>query len=64
MDVDVHEGVEDGLHELVPERGQHVVEQLDPLQAVQVLEGRRRDVLDPVVGKQNGNCVLLCFLRL
>ena len=63
MDVDVHEGVEDGLHELVPERGQHVVEQLDPLQAVQVLEGRRGDVLDPV-GKQNGNYVLLGFFRL
>ena len=56
----MHEGVEDGLHELVPERGQHVVKQLDPLQAVQVLEGRGGDVLDPV-GKQSGNYVLLCF---
>ena len=46
MQVDVLQGVKHGLHELVLDCLQVVVEQLDPLQAVQVLERRRRDLLD------------------
>ena len=46
MNVDVHEGIEDRLHELVVQGLEIVVGQLDVLQAVQVLEGGRADVVD------------------
>jgi len=52
VDVDVSESVEHRLHELVGERAQVVVIQLDPLQAVQILEGRRGDLVDPGGGKR------------
>ena len=46
MNVDMLEGVEDGLHELVVQGGQLVVVQLQPLQGVQVVERARRDSVD------------------
>ena len=47
VNVDMDETVQNRLHEFVLERLEVVVEQLDPFQTVEVLEGRRRDVLDP-----------------
>ena len=46
MDVNVHHSVEDRLHELVGEGAEVVVVELDPLEAVEVLEGGSRDLLD------------------
>ena len=43
----MHEGVQDWLHELIVQRRQDVVVQLNPLEAVQVLECRCWDVFDP-----------------
>ena len=39
MDIEVYQGVEDGLHQLVVQRLQVVVPQLQPLQRVQVVKG-------------------------
>ncbi len=47
VNVDVHQRVQHWLHELVGERAEVVVEELDPLEAVEVLEGGGRDVADP-----------------
>ena len=49
MKVDVHKAVEHGLHELVVERLEVVVGELDPLETVEVLERGRLDLLDVVV---------------
>ena len=47
VNVDVHEGVEDRFHELIGQGAEVVVEQLHPLQAVEVLEGRSGDLANP-----------------
>ena len=52
VNVDVHQRVQHWLHELVGERAEVVVEELDPLEAVEVLEGGGRDVADPKGKKQ------------
>lgn len=48
----MHEGVEHRLHQLIGQRAQVVVEQFDPLQAVQVLERWGRDLANPGKGKE------------
>jgi hypothetical protein len=48
----MHERIKDGFHEFIVQSRQDVVVQLDPLEAVQVLEGRGRYVLDPESGMQ------------
>ena len=44
MNVNVLQGVQDGLHEFKVQGGQLVVKQLQPFQGVQVVEGVRWDL--------------------
>ena len=63
VDINMHQGVQDWFHELIVQSLEIVVVQLDPLQAVEVLEGRSRDVLDPVCVLKYSNLKFKFFDR-
>ena len=61
MYIDMLEGVQDGLHELVVQGDQLVVVQLQPLQRVKVVKRARRDQVD-AEGKNASTYTVYCLM--